>query len=447
MPKDLEDMFRDFLRRQGRGEPQQFPQGKPQQFQVEPQQFGGNGGVAHGKGSGFVYDDKGHIVTNNHVVEGADKIIVQFSDGEEFEAKVVGVDPKADIAVISVPTTAYQPLPKGKSSSVRVGEWVLAIGSPFGFDQTVTSGIISAIGRNNVHILGEDSYEDFNQTDAAINPGNSGGPLVDLDGKVIGINAAIATSTRSNSGVGFAIPIDMAALLADRLIKDGKITRAMIGLKLQPMTQALAKQFGLDPKIKGVLIESVIPDSPGDKAGLKSGDVIISFNGVPARTLYAFRNLVSASEIGKEFELVYFREGQEHKVKVTLVAVDEKVLAREGVERPDAKRNPRERGEKADLSQFGLAIHELTPDIARQLGYPADAKGVVISEVKEGSPADATGLQEGMLITMVVRNGKKISISSVKQFQDLASKADELGLYAQKPNGDGRFFTLTKPAK
>ena len=166
-------------------------------------------------------------------------------------AKVVGTDPKADVAVIKVDSTNYRPLPKGKSGNVRVGEWVLAIGSPFGFDQTVTSGIISAVGRNDAHILGGDGYEDFLQTDAAINPGNSGGPLVDLDGKVIGINAAIATATRSSAGIGFAIPIDMAANLADRLIKDGKVTRAMIGIELQPLTPALAKQLGLDPKTQG----------------------------------------------------------------------------------------------------------------------------------------------------------------------------------------------------
>jgi serine protease Do len=236
----------------------------------------------------------------------------------------------------------------------------------------------------------------------------------------------------------------MAALLADRLIKDGKITRAMIGVELQPMDPKLAKQFGLDPKTKGVLVKNVFPGSPGEKAGLQPGDVIVSFNGTPSKTLFAFRNLVSASEIGKEFELVYLREGQEKKAKVTLVPVDEKLLARGEANRPDPRRNPRE---QAEFSQFGLDVQELTPDLARQFGYPADAKGVVISNVKEGGSADATGLEEGMLVTVVVKNGKKVNIGSVKQFQELAAKADELGVYAQKPNGEGRFYTLARPAK
>ena len=425
-PKELEDMLRQFFGPNGRFEKEQF------------------GGVAEGTGSGFVYDDKGHIVTNNHVVQDAEKITVSFYDGEEVEAKVVGTDPKADVAVIKVSLTNYRPISRGKSSSVRVGEWVLALGSPFGFEQTVTSGIISAIGRNDAHILGGDTYEDFLQTDAAINPGNSGGPLVDLDGKVIGINAAIATATRSSAGIGFAIPIDMAANLADRLIKDGKVTRAMIGIELQPLTPALAKQLGLDAKAKGVLVGNVLPGSPGDKAGLQQGDVITGFDGNPAKNVPAFRNLVSTSEIGKEFALNYLREGQEKTAKVTLVPFETRLVERD---RPARREEAKPEAEKVELSSFGLDVQELTPALAKQFGYPADAKGVVISDVKDGSSAEANGLEPGMLVTKVVKDKKITGLTSPKQFQELASKADELTLYAQTPDGRGRFFTLAKPTK
>ena len=430
-PKELEEMLKKFFGQDGRFEKQQF------------------GGIEAGTGSGFVYDDKGHIVTNTHVVQDAEKIVVQFYDGEELEAKVVGIDPKADVAVIKVPSTNYRPLPKGKSGNVKVGDWVLAIGSPFGFDQTVTSGIISAVGRNDARILDPrgESYEDFLQTDASINPGNSGGPLVDLDGKVIGINAAIATATRSSAGIGFAIPIDMAANLADRLIKDGKVTRAMIGIVLQPLTPALAKNLGLDPKTKGVLVNNVQPGSPGDKAGIQQGDVIIGFDGTQAKSVPSFRNLVSTSEIGKEFGLTYLREGQEKAAKVTLVPLDTRMLARgDRPDRPDRDEDaPKPEAAKADLDGFGLDVQELTPALAKQFGYKDDAKGLVISDVKDGSSAEANGLEAGMLITKVVKDKKVTGLTSPKQFQELAGKAGELTVYAQTPQGRGQFFTLVKP--
>ena len=415
------------------------PEGK-----FEKQQFGG---VAEGTGSGFVYDDKGHIVTNNHVVQDAEKIVVQFSDGEEIEAKLVGADPKADVAVIKVASNNYRPLPKGKSSNVRVGEWVLAIGSPFGFEQTVTSGIISAVGRNDDRILDPmgDSYEDFLQTDAAINPGNSGGPLVDLEGKVIGINAAIATATRSSAGIGFAIPIDMVANLADRLIKDGKITRAMIGIELQPFTPALAKQFGFDAKTKGVLVGNVLPGSPGDKAGFQQGDLITGFNGTQAKSVPSFRNLVSTSEIGKEFAVNYLRNGEEKVATVTLVPLDSR-LSRAERNRPVREEEPKAEEPKVELTDFGLDVQELTPELAKKLGYSKDAKGVLISSVKEGSSAEANGLEAGMLITKVVKDKKISGLATPKQFEELSSRSNELTLYAQDPQGRGHFFTLVKPS-
>ncbi len=430
-PKELEDMLRKFFGPQGRFEKEQF------------------GGVAEGTGSGFIYDDKGHILTNNHVVEGADKIVVQFYDGEEATAKVVGTDPKSDVAVIKVETTNYRPLPKGKSGKARVGDWVLAIGSPFGFDQTVTSGIISAVGRNDAHILGApDAYEDFLQTDAAINPGNSGGPLVDLDGRVIGINSAIATSTKSNAGIGFAIPIDMAGNLADRLIKEGKVTRAQIGIRLQPMTPADARGLGIDAKTKGVIVAEVVAGSPAEKAGLKQGDVVTGFDGNPALNVPAFRNLVSTSEIGKEFALTYLREGKEATAKVVLVPAETLATrTTERGERPGRPERAKPEANKAELANFGLDVQELTPALAKEFGFADDAKGVVVSDVKEGSSADANGLKVGMLVTKVFKEKKAIPLTSPGQFQDLAGKTDEMTIYAQTPEGEGRFFTLSKLVK
>jgi len=429
-PKQLEDMLRKFFGPEGRFEKEQF------------------GGVAEGTGSGFVYDDKGHILTNNHVVDGADNIVVEFSDGEQMKAKVVGTDPKSDVAVIKVEKTDYRPLPRGKSSKVRVGEWVLAIGSPFGFDQTVTSGIISATGRNDAHILGGDTYEDFLQTDAAINPGNSGGPLVDLDGKVVGINAAIATGTRSSAGVGFAIPIDMAANLADRLIKDGKVTRALLGIQLQTLTPVLARDLGADPKTKGVAATAIVPGSPADKAGLQQGDIITAFDGTPAVNMNSFRNLVSTSEVGKEFTITYLRNKKEATTKVVLASADsvQAMIDKDRPARAEARdKKPEE--DKAEVAGYGIEVQELTPALAKQLGFPASAKGVVISSVKENSPADAIGLEEGMLLTRTVKDGAFTNLGAPKQFQELASKDGELTVYAQKAGEGGRFYTLTKPGK
>ncbi len=431
LPKEFEDMLKRL-----------HPDG-----QLEPQQFGGGGG-SEGTGSGFVYDEKGHIVTNNHVVEGADEIKVQFYDGEEAIAKVVGTDPQSDVAVIKVDATQYRPLLKGKSASARVGDWVLAIGSPFGFDQTVTSGIISAVGRTSAGILDRvaGAYEDFIQTDAAINPGNSGGPLVDLEGKVIGINSAIATSSRSNSGVGFAIPIDMAGNVADQIIKNGKVTRGLLGIGLQALTPAISRQLGYDAKQKGILVGEVVEGSPAAKAGVQQGDVLTSFNSTPAVNVQAFRNMVSTSEIGKEFTLNFLRDGKEKSVQVVLAPAEVVTAKMERGDRPK-RAEPREaEAEKFELSDFGLDVQELTPELGKQLGFSATAKGVVISDVKAGSPADANGLEAGMLITKVARDKKLSPITSAKQFQDAASKSEELLLYAQTPQGVGRLFTLAKTA-
>ena len=268
----------------------------------------------------------------------------------------------------------------------------MAVGSPFGLSQSVTAGIISATERN---VVGINKYESFLQTDAAINPGNSGGPLVDMQGRVVGINSAIVTGSRGNDGVGFAIPIDMADTIADKLIKDGKVSYARVGIKLGPLTPALAKQFGLDPKTKGVLADEVLPGSPADKAGLKAGDVITSFNGKPVLSVPTFRLSVAASDVGKPFSMTYFREGKEQTTTVTPAAATQVLFAqeREGAESPEAaKAEP----PKAEIKDFGLEVQPLTPELAGQFGLDKESKGLLISSVKEGSPAEAAGLEEGI---------------------------------------------------
>jgi serine protease Do len=429
-PKDLEEMLRRFL---------------PFEGQPRPQQFGG-GPRPEGTGSGFVFDDRGHILTNNHVVENAGKITVTFHDGVEVAAKVVGTDEKTDVAVVKVENTTYRPLPIGESGKLKVGELVMAVGSPFGLSHSVTTGIVSATDRNS---LGINEFESFIQTDAAINPGNSGGPLVNMAGQAVGINSVIMTGSgaRGNDGVGFAIPIDMASKVAENLIKFGKVRRARVGIALGVLTPALAKQFGLDSGINGVLVDEVVPGSPADKAGLKQGDVITGFNGSPVASVPTFRLAVSSSEAGKEFTLKYWRDGRERTTTIVPAPADQVVFDQE---RGAARRSTPEvskDGEKSEIKGFGLEVQPLTPELAAQFGYTKDAKGLLINGVQSGSPAEAADLEQGQLITRVVKDKKVQAVSTVKEFEDLAGKADELAVFVEQPDRPGRFVPLSKVKK
>jgi len=435
-PKDLEEFLKEFQKHfNGPG------------FRLEPQQFGG---IAQGTGSGFVYDEQGHILTNNHVVADAGKIVVKFHDGVEAPARVVGTDPKSDVAVIQVENTSYPPLPKGVSAKVRVGELVLAVGSPFGLSQTVTMGIVSATERNELRINdSDDAYESFIQTDAPINPGNSGGPLLDTDGRVIGINSAIMSGGRSgfgggNDGVGFAIPIDMASNIADKLIKDGKVNRARIGVQIGPLSQAQAQVLGIDPKVKGALVQSVLPGSPADKAGLKQGDVIVSFNKQPIQSVGSFRLNVAASEIGKPYPLKYYRGGTEHSAEVVLGSAEAIVFDREKEAAGESSPEVAEESKTA-INDFGLEVQPLTPELAKGLGHKS-AEGLLISSVKEDSPAAAAGLKQGMVITQVVKDKAVKDVKGVKEFQELSKSSDTLMIYVETGEG-GQFVTLGKPSK
>ena len=276
-------------------------------------------------------------MTNNHVVEDAEKIEVKFFDGVEVKATVVGADKHSDIAVIKVENTTYPPLPRGDSSKLKVGELVMAVGSPFELSQSVTTGIISALERNAVGI---NEYESFIQTDAPINRGNSGGPLVDMNGNVIGVNSAIVSGSTGNDGIGFAIPMNLATSVANMLIKDGKVHYARIGIALDPLTPALARQLGVDESTKGVVVGSVVPDSPAEKAGLKEGDVVVGFGGAKVNDPSSFKLKVATSEVAKPYEIVFLREGKERTVSIVPVASDKVVfdIERDAPKKPERRR-------------------------------------------------------------------------------------------------------------
>jgi serine protease Do len=426
--KDFEDMLRRFFG------PGARPEARPEKEQFSPGR--------EGTGSGFVFDDRGHILTNNHVVEGAEKITVTFDDGTEAVATVVGTDPQSDVAVIKTDITSHRPLARGSSAKLRVGEVVMAFGSPFGLSESVTTGIISATERNDVHI---NEYESFIQTDAAINPGNSGGPLVDMGGRVVGVNSAIVTGSRGNDGVGFAIPIDLAGQVAEKLIKDGRVRRSRIGIVLGALTPSMAKQLGLDPQIKGVLVNDVVAGSPAEKAGLKSGDVITGFNDAPVVSLPAFRFTVAAADAGKSYELTYYRDGKKRTTTIIPAPADQVVFGqeKESSNKGDAKPD----GAKTTIDDFGLEIQPLTSELARSLGLSADLQGLLVTSVKEGSPAEVAGIEAGNVITKVVRDRKIQPVKTVQEFKDLADKADEIAVFVQSGESAGRFVTLTKARK
>ena len=355
-------------------------------------------------GSGVIVTSDGTILTNNHVIDGATDIEVQLSDKREFKAKLVGTDPRTDIAVLKIDASGLPTLAIGDSSKLRVGDVVFAVGDPFGVGETATMGIVSATGRSG---LGIENYEDFIQTDAAINPGNSGGAMVDLRGNLIGINTAIATGGgEGNIGIGFAIPIDMARSVADQLVAHGKVIRGYLGLYPQDVTPEIAKQFGLSGP-GGALVSEVSPDSPASKAGLKRGDVILKVNGQPVNSANDLRLRISQTPPGTDVKLQVSRDSKLLDVTVDLGEFPEK----------EANATP---GESNGGGLQGVNVQDLSPDLAQQLNLPAGIHGVVVSDVDPASPA-AAELQRGDVIQEV--NHKPIS--NVEQYKQAVSAAGD----------------------
>ena len=377
----------------------------------------------HALGSGFVINKEGMIITNNHVVEKAAEIKIKLQTGKEYDAKLVGKDPKTDLALIQVTPDRDFPEPEvlGNSDALRVGDWVMAVGNPFGLGHTVTTGIISAKSR----ILGAGPYDDFLQTDAAINPGNSGGPLFNMEGEVIGINTAIIAQ---GQGIGFAIPVNMAKELLPQL-KQGKVVRGWLGLMIQDITPQLAESFGLKND-KGVLISDIVKGSPAEKAGLMRGDVILRFNDKEIENAHRLSQLAAATAPGTLTNVDLLRNGQENTIALKVGTMPEET---------------QKLTSPAEESDWGIMIQELTPQLAQQLGLDPETTGVVISNIKEGSPAAEAGLRPGDLITEVNRKAVD-NLSDYQQALKKIKKGDHLLLLIKRTTGS--FYTvLTSPAK
>lgn len=390
-----EDFFRRFFGDQFPGAPQ-----TPSPRNEQP---------VTGQGSGFVFaakdgllSDATYILTNSHVVENAKKISVRFQDGREFEAKVRGSDPRSDVAVLEIAEGDLPALSPADSSSLEVGEWVIALGNPFGLSHTLTVGVVSAKGRTSI---GLNDYEDFIQTDAAINPGNSGGPLVNLDGEVVGINTAIFSRSGGYMGVGFAIPINLARQIAEQLIEDGEVTRGYLGVVIQGLTPELAESFDLE-RSNGVLVAQVSDDSPASKAGLQQGDIIIAYRGEPVTEVGSFRNSVAMTAPGSREELTILREGKRKKIRITIGTLpDDGTLVS---------------NESGSADALGLTVQTLTPELARQFNMKA-AEGVVVTRVEPGSVAARAGMRAGMIILQVNHR----DVKTVAEFRKALDKGSD----------------------
>jgi serine protease Do len=376
-------------------------------------------------GSGFVVDSKGFILTNNHVVENADEILVKLSNGKEFKAKVVGRDPKTDIALIEIKGDAKDlPAVKlGDSSSLKVGEWVVAIGNPFGLENTVTAGIVSAMGRH----INQGPYDNFIQTDAAINPGNSGGPLLNAKGEVVGVNTAIFSRGGGNIGIGFAIPIDLAKEVVPQLKEKGRVTRGWLGVMIQKVTPDIAESLGLEDT-KGALVADVVKDGPAEAAGLKQGDVIVEFDGKPVTDSAELPLLVARTPVGKAVPLVIIRDKKRENVSVTIAELKEEEELAQG---PG--------GTSEDL---GLAVQTLTPELAENLGLERGLKGVVVTQVDPSGPGGDAGLRRGDVILEVNRTPVKDANAYQKALRG-AGKGKSILFLVRR--GDNTIFLAVKP--
>lgn len=370
-------------------------------------------------GSGFIISDDGYILTNNHVVAGADEIKVKLTDGREFKGEVKGTDKKLDLALVKIVGKDHFPVALlGDSDAIRVGEWVMAIGNPFGLEQTVTAGIISATGR----VIGSGPYDDYLQTDASINPGNSGGPLFNTRGEVVGINTAIVAG---GQGIGFAIPVNMAKGIITQLKETGKVTRGWIGVAIQTVTPDLAQSFGLTGE-KGALVSEVVKDGPADKAGVKSGDIILEFDGKTIHEMNVLPRVVAATPVGKKAGVKVLRDGKDLLLTVTVDRLKEK----------------EEEGEAAAQvpDKLGMSVSELNGELAAHMGI-AETKGVVVVDVKPDSIAEEAGIAKGDIVKEI--NGMKIStVGDYEKAIAARKKGGVLRLLLKR--GDSSLFVALK---
>jgi serine protease Do len=370
-------------------------------------------------GTGFIIDREGYILTNNHVVEKATTIKVKLSDEKEYDAKVVGKDAKTDIALIKISTKQNLPVANfGDSDKLEVGDWVIAIGNPFGLEHTVTAGIVSAKGR----VIGAGPYDDFIQTDASINPGNSGGPLFNLKGEVVGLNTAIVSG---GQGIGFAIPINVAKEMLSQLKTRGRVARGWLGVVIQRVTPEIAKSFGLKES-EGALVSDVMDQSPAEKAGIKRGDVVISFNGKQIKDMDMLPRLVGSTEIGKEVKVGIVRDGKE--IGVNIVVGELKEESMQASRKPEVEKD------------FGLVVQNITPEISKHLDLK-DNGGVIVTDVLPGSPAQDADLRSGDVIKEIDRK----PIRNIAGFKDAMKKAKvKEGVVMLVKRENSTFYTVLR---
>ena len=368
--------------------------------------------VERGVGSGVIVNADGTILTNHHVIEGADKIIVQMNDSKTYEAKVVGSDPPSDLAVLKIEGENLPYLNLGNSDNVRIGDIALAIGNPLGIGQTVTAGIISAKGRRTG--LSDGSFEDFLQTDAPINRGNSGGALINLTGELIGINSQIVSEQGGgNIGIGFSIPSNMAKSVMEQLLKDGKVHRGMLGVNIQNITEDVAKSLQLQDT-RGVIVSNVQSGSAAEKAGIKRGDIITAINGEIVEDSNVLRNKVAGTQPGSEIKITVLRDGQSQEITARL---DEFKV--EGV-KPDSSDENNNSGNSSESGKLGLSLQPLTPQTAKQLDLPTDTQGVVVTDVDQNGAAAETGIMRGDVILEINRQ-------PVSSLEDVGTALDKSG--------------------
>jgi serine protease Do len=376
-----------------------------------------------GVGSGFVIGDDGYILTNNHVVDDASQIKIKIADGKVYDAKVVGRDPKTDLALLKAEgVSGLQALQLGDSDSLKVGSWVVAVGSPFGLEQTVTAGIVSAKGR----VIGSGPYDNFIQTDASINPGNSGGPLLNMAGEVVGINTAIFSQGGGNVGIGFAIPVNMAKEIAPQLKEKGHVTRGWLGVGIQKITRELAKSFGLKEE-KGALVSQVVKGGPADKAGIETGDVIVEFDGKRIADSNELPRMVASVPVGKSVSVKVLKGGNVVDREVTIAEMEQKEeVANVSTPKP-----------------LGMTVQNITPEIAKGLGLKSET-GVVVSGVVPGSPAAKADIRSGDVIQQV----NKKQVKDVEDFKKkIESEKDQETILLLIQRGENTLFAALTPAK
>ena len=410
----FEEFFRDFFERDQPQQPQQQRRGAS-------------------LGSGFVIDPEGFVVTNNHVIAEADQITVQFADGSDYAAELIGRDPQTDLALLKIERDEPFPFVEwADSDTVRVGEWMVAIGNPFGLGTSVTAGIISARGRD----IRAGPYDDFFQVDAAINRGNSGGPSFTLDGEGFGVNTAIFSPSGGNVGIGFAIPSNLARGVIDSLKSDGRVARGWLGVRIQGVTEEIAESLGL-PETRGALVASVTPTGPAEGAGIEAGDVILEFNGQQITQMRSLPRIVAETAVGREVDVLLWRRGEEQTLRVTLGELpDETTLAQMGDSQPESVSSA------LSIESLGLTVDTVNDDLRNRFELPPESNGVIILDVEPDSPAESESLRPGDVIVEV----NQVEVGSPPEVLAKVNEAKNEGrsavLLLIDRQGDLRFVAL-----